>query len=156
AIRTQTPLHATKVAGSFAQPWAMDFLPDGRMLVTEKHAGQLRVVTSDGAISGPLEGVPQVGGGGQGGLRDAPGAPDYTTTSFVYLSYYEPREDGNGLAVARGQLRLDAVPRLEAVEVVFRMQPTIDSDKHAGGRMVFTPDGYLFVTLGDRQTDEGR
>lgn len=156
AIRSNVPPVVSTIAGPFAQPWALAFLPDERMLVTEKHSGRLRIVTADGAISSPVEGVPEVDGGGQGGLLDVAVAPDYEATSLVYLTYYEPRQGGNGLAVARGQLNSEAPPRLESVQVIFRMQPTVDSDAHAGGRMVFSEDGHLFVTLGDRQTDDTR
>ena len=74
----------------------------------------------------------------------------------MYLSYYEPRQGGNGLAVARGRFADGAAPRLNEVQVIFRMMPTLDSTKHAGGRLVFTPDGKLFVTLGERSIKEGR
>ncbi len=83
-------------------------------------------------------------------------APDSATTALVSLSYYEPRAAGNGLAVARGRLRDGAGPQLEGVQVVFRMQPTLDSTKHAGGRLVFATDGKLFVTLGERSVLKGR
>ena len=155
SIQTKTSLSVTKVAGGLERPWALAFLPDDRMLVTEKHAGRLRIVTPNGVVSEPVQGVPQVDGGGQGGLLDVAVAPDYETSNLIYLSYYEPRDDGNGLAVARAQLDDQASPKLEALEVIFRMQPTIDSDAHAGGRLVLTSD-HLFVMLGDRQTDEGR
>jgi glucose/arabinose dehydrogenase len=82
--------------------------------------------------------------------------PDYEKSKLVYLSYYEPREGGNGLAVARGVLSDGASPKLDKVQVIFRMQPTLDSGKHAGGRLVFTQDGLLFATLGERSVREGR
>src|SRR5690606_8592710 len=128
AVATRTPLQATTVAEDLAQPWAIAFLPDGRMLVTEKHAGELYVVATDGRKSPRTSGVPEVDGGGQGGLLDVALDPDYATNGLVYLSYYEPRDDGNGLAVARGRLKLEAQPKLEDLQVVFRMKPTLDSD----------------------------
>ncbi|HEU5075264.1 MAG TPA: PQQ-dependent sugar dehydrogenase, partial [Polyangiaceae bacterium] len=118
--------------------------------------GRLRIVGTDGSKSEPAAGVPKVDGGDQGGLLDVELDPDFGRTKLVYLSYYEPRKDGNGLAVARARLVEGDPPKLEQVKVVFRMQPTLDSSKHAGGRLVFAPDGLLYVTLGDRSIVEGR
>jgi len=82
--------------------------------------------------------------------------PDYAKSKLVYLSYYEPREGGNGLAVVRARFVDGAQPKLEQPKVIFRMLPTLDSSKHAGGRLVFAPDGNLFVTLGERSILPGR
>jgi aldose sugar dehydrogenase len=157
AIHTQTPIDVTELASGFEQPWALAFLPDGRLLVTEKHDGELFVLSPDGKQkSAPVEGVPRVDGGGQGGLLDVEVGPDHATSGLIYLSYYEPREGGNGLAVARGRLVSSGTPRLQDPKVIFRMQPTLDSKLHAGGRLVFTSDGKLFVTLGERSILAGR
>src|SRR5512134_895020 len=156
ALRTRTPLQVTEIASGFDKPWAIAFLPDRRMLVTEKPTGKLYVVTPDGKRSPPVEGLPRVDGRGQGGLLDVELGPDHAETRRIYWTYYEPREGGNGLAVARGRLVDGARPRVEEVQVVFRMQPTLESTAHAGGRLVFAPDGTLFVTLGERSVMEGR
>ena len=156
AIHTRSPVRVTELPGEFDRPWAIAFLPDRRMLVTEKHDGKLVIVTPEGAKSASVEGVPPVDGGDQGGLLDVELGPDYAASKLVYLSYYEPRKGGNGLAVARARLADGAKPKLENLQVVFRMQPTLDSSKHAGGRLVFAPDGALFVTLGERSVMEGR
>jgi glucose/arabinose dehydrogenase len=156
AIHTETPIKITKIAGDFDKPWALAFLPDGRMLVTTKHDGELFVVSPDGKKSEPTAGVPKVDGRDQGGLLDVELGPDFATKKLVYLSYYEPRKGGNGLAVARGKLVDGEKPRLDAVQVIFRMQPTFDSTKHAGGRLAFGGDGHLFVALGERSDLEGR
>lgn len=156
AIETKTALEVTKVAEDFDMPWAIEFLPDGHMLVTEKHDGELFVVATDGKKSPPVEGVPEVDGGGQGGLLDVVLDPQHKSNQLIYLSYYQPREGGNGLAVARGQLTTGSKPQLTQVKVIFEMQPTLDSDKHAGGRLVFTPEGFLFVSLGERSVIKGR
>jgi aldose sugar dehydrogenase len=156
AIRTKTALRVTEVAEDLDEPWAIAFLPDRRMLVTEKHEGRLRIVTPEGKKSEPVAGVPKVDGRDQGGLLDVELGPDYAASKLVYLSYYEPREKGNGLAVARARLVDGEKAKLEGLKVVFRMQPTLDSTKHAGGRLVFAPDGMLFVTLGERSILEGR
>jgi glucose/arabinose dehydrogenase len=155
AVQTRTPIAVTQLAVGLDKPWAIAFLPDRRMLVTEKPSGRLLIVTSSGSKT-EVTGLPAVDGRGQGGLLDVELAPDYAESARIYWSYYEPRDGGNGLAVARARLVLDAKPRVEGVEVIFRMQPTFDSDKHAGGRLVFTPDGKLFIVLGERSDVAGR
>jgi aldose sugar dehydrogenase len=155
-VRSQRQLRVEEVAAGFDKPWALAFLPDGRMLVTEKPTGRLYVVTAAGKRSAPVEGLPKVDGRGQGGLLDVALAPDYVTSKLVYWTYYEPRKGGNGLAVGRARFVDGEKPRLQGPRIVFRMQPTLDSTLHAGGRMVFAPDGMLFVTLGERSVLEGR
>jgi aldose sugar dehydrogenase len=156
AVATKTPFDVTTVAEGLAFPWAIAFLPDKRMLVTEKLSGQLRIVSPDGSKSPPVTGLPKVDGGDQVGLLDVEVGPDYAESKLIYWTYVEPRDDGNGLAVARATLVDGAAPRVENLTVIFRMQPTLDSSKHAGGRLVFTPDGKLLVTLGERSILEGR
>ena len=155
-VHTRTKLRVTTLASGFDKPWAIAFLPDRRMLVTEKPTGRLYVVTHDGKRSPPVEGLPRVDGRGQGGLLDVALGPDYATSGLVYWTYYEPRQGGNGLAVARARLVDGPRPRVEGLQVIFRMQPTLDSTMHAGGRLVFAPDGTLFVTLGERSILPGR
>lgn len=156
AIQTKTPLAVTEIARGFDFPWAIAFLPDRRMLVTEKRNGRLFIVTPDGDRSPAVEGLPAVDGRGQGGLLDVEVSPDYADSGLIYWTYYEPRESGNGLAVARGRLRDAPSPSVREVSVIFRMEPTLDSTMHAGGRLVFSPDGKLYVTLGERSILEGR
>ncbi len=155
-IQTKTAFDVTTVARDFDKPWAIAILPDGRMLVTEKPTGKLFVVTPQGEKSPPVTGVPRVDGRDQGGLLDVELDPQYAQNARIYLSYYEPRDGGNGLAVARAKLELSDKPALRELAVIFRMQPTLDSTKHAGGRFVFMPDGMLMVTLGERSVREGR
>jgi glucose/arabinose dehydrogenase len=126
------------------------------MLVTEKPTGKLFVVGKDGRKSAPVSGLPRVDGRNQGGLLDVELAPDFERSRLVYWTYYEPRKGGNGLAVARARLVDGERPRVEGLEIVFRMMPTLESTLHAGGRLVFAPDGTLFVTLGERSVLEGR
>ncbi len=156
AVFTQNKFRVNEIAGPFSQPWALAFLPDGRMLVTEKHNGKLLLVAKDGRSSVSVQGVPKVDGRDQGGLLDVKLSPAYDKDALLYLSYYEPRDGGNGLAVARAKLTDGEQPKLSDVQVIFRMLPTLDSTKHAGGRLVFSPDGYLFATLGERSILEGR
>ena len=155
-IQTETPIEVTVIASGFEKPWAIAFLPDRRMLVTEKPTGKLYIVTPEGQRSAPVAGLPKVDGRDQGGLLDVKLDPDFDDNGLIYWTYYEPREGGNGLAVARARLVDGAQPMVDGLNVIFRMQPTLDSTKHAGGRLVFAPDGKLFVTLGERSILEGR
>jgi len=140
------------VAEGLEHPWGMAFLPDGRALVTER-PGRLRIVGADGKPGAPLEGVPAVSATGQGGLLDVQLDPDFAKNRFVYLSYAEPREGGNGTAVARGTLTERG---LAGVQVIFRQDVTIDGRHHFGSRLVFDRKGRLFVTLGDRNSERAR
>lgn len=155
AVKGPQPV-VTEVASGLNKPWALAFLPDGRMLVTEKAAGTIRILTPAGAKSAPLAGTPPVDARDQGGMLDVEVGPDFAKDRLVYWSYAEPRDGGNGLAVARGRLNDGTAPRLDGVQVIFRAQPTLDSTKHFGGRLSFAPDGHLFVTLGERSDLPGR
>jgi glucose/arabinose dehydrogenase len=128
------------------QPWGLAFLPDGRMLVTEKQ-GRLRIAHDRKLESKPIAGVPQVTVHGQGGLMDVALHPRFAETGWVYLSYAARGADGVGTEVARGKLAGD---RLESVEVIFRQQPKGNTGRHFGSRLVFDRAGYLYITLGDR------
>ena len=134
------------VAHGLDHPWGLAFLPDGRMLVTER-AGRLRIVGPDGELSEPLAGVPRVLAGGQGGLLDVALSPTFAQDRLVYLSFSEPGEGGASTAVARGRL---GERGLEETRTIWRQQPKVGSSIHWGSRLVFRPDGTLFVTLGDR------
>jgi aldose sugar dehydrogenase len=135
------------VARGLVNPWGLAFLPDGRMLVTER-PGRMRIVGVDGRPGSPLAGLPPVDAGGQGGLLDVALDPDFARNRLVYWSYAEPGEGRtNGTAVARGRLEPD---RLADVQVIFRQHPKVAGGLHFGSRLVFAPDGRLFVTLGDR------
>jgi glucose/arabinose dehydrogenase len=136
------------VATGLSHPWGLAFLPDGRMLVTER-SGTLRLVSKDGKLSPPLSGVPQVIVAGQGGLLDVAIDPDFKSNNLVYLTYSEPGEGGASTAVARGKLGESG---LDGVEVIFRQEPKVEGSNHFGSRVVFAPDGKLFVTLGERFT----
>ncbi len=146
------------VATGLQNPWGIDFLPSGRMLVTER-PGRLRIVGKDGRLSAPVTGLPPVDARGQGGLLDVAIAPDFASTQVVVWSYSEPREGGvNNTAVARGRLvnEDDAAPRVEDVRVIFHQSPSMGSTMHFGSRLVFARDNTLFVTLGERSIVPGR
>jgi glucose/arabinose dehydrogenase len=144
-----TAVEIATVAEGLDHPWSLAFLPDGRMLVTER-PGRLRYVTRDGGVSEPVAGLPAVFAQGQGGLLDVVLDPDFAANSTIYLSYAEPAADGtNGTAVARA--RLDG-QQLDDVKVIFRQQPKFPGRHHFGSRLVFARDGTLFVTLGERNS----
>lgn len=153
AIRTERgPVRLVTVARGLEKPWGMAFLPDGRLLVTEK-PGRLRIVGADGRVGPALAGMPRVDAAGQGGLLDVALDPEFAANRLVYLSYAEPRDGGNGTAVARGRLTESG---LADVRVIFRQQPTVKSGHHFGSRLVFARDGRLFVTLGERNSERER
>jgi aldose sugar dehydrogenase len=141
---------ATPMA-KFNEPWAMTFLPDGRLLVTEKK-GALKVHAMGGR-SGEVTGVPKVAYGGQGGFADVVLHPDFATNQLVYLSYAEAGEgDKRGAAVARAKLTLDqnGGGSLSSLEVIWRQTPKVEGKGHYGHRIAFG-NGYLWITSGDRQ-----
>jgi len=153
APRSPTPkpidgvVRAETVARGLEHPWGLAFLPDGRMLVTER-PGRLRMVGKDGGLSAPLAGVPAVQARGQGGLLDVALDPRFGENRLVYLSYAEPGDGGTaGTAVARGRL---GETGLEDVRVIYRQRPKVSGSNHFGSRLVFARDGTLFVTQGER------
>jgi glucose/arabinose dehydrogenase len=127
-------------------PWSLAFLPDGRMLVSERE-GRLRSITDGKLDEKPIEGLPQVVQYGQGGLHDVVLHPAFSQNSLLYLAYAARGPDGVGTELARGKL---AGNRLENVQVVFRQSPKGHAGQHFGGRIVFDRDGYVYLTLGDR------
>jgi glucose/arabinose dehydrogenase len=135
-----------RVAEGLQQPWSLSFLPDGRMLVTEK-AGRLRIIQDGKLNPAPVAGMPQVTVHGQGGFFDAIPHPDFSKNGLLYLSYAAKGEGGVGTELARGRL---AGNRLEAVQVLFRQSPKGERGQHFGGRIAFDRDGFLYLTLGDR------
>jgi len=144
----------TVVTEGLDHPWAIAFLPDGDMLVTER-PGNLRVVKADGSKSEPISGTPQVDARGQGGLLDVALDPDFGSNRLVYLSFAEAGEGGNSTAVARGRLSEDPTA-LENVEVIFSQQPKVESTAHFGSRLVFDNEGHLYVTMGERSDRQFR
>ena len=148
------PLTATVIAEGLDHPWALGFLPDGKMIVTER-SGQLRLVT-DGVVGEPIAGVPNVYNEGQGGLLDIAIAPDFDTSGQIYLTFSERAEDagqqrGQGTAVLSAKLTIDGdTATLSDQQVIFRMNKFTTTNRHFGSRVVIGNDGNLFVTLGER------
>jgi len=139
------PLRVTTLVKNLTHPWGMAFLPDGRLLITER-AGRLRLY-SNGKLSRPITGVPAVYASGQGGLLDVEIDPDFPKNQLVYLTYAEAgADDMAGTAVMRGKLIGNT---LVNTRVLFRQMPKLSSGAHFGSRLVFDRSGHLFVTLGE-------
>ncbi len=138
--------------GAFNEPWAMSFLPDGDLLITEK-TGTLLLVRLDDRSRLPVKGLPKVAYGGQGGLGDIILHPRYKENHWVYLSYVEQDSSGKkGAVVARARFNpATAKPTLENLEVIWRQIPKVTGSGHYSHRLAFSPEGHLFITSGDRQ-----
>ena len=150
AQTVQSEKHAFRVVTlvrGLQHPWSIAFLPDGRMLVTER-AGRLRIVGRDFKIDPqPVEGLPAVTAAGQGGLLDVALHPQYAQNGWIYWSYNAEGPGGWGTALARGKL---SGSRMTDVQVLFSMEPKTRAVHHFGGRIVFDRKGYVYLTLGDR------
>ncbi|KZK65225.1 oxidoreductase [Shewanella baltica] len=155
SVKTETGnIQVKTIAQGLENVWGMAFLPDGSMLVTER-AGRMRIVSAAGKIGEPLTGLPPLYAKGQGGLLDVVLAPDFASSKKIYFSYSEPAEgdasDLNSTAVSFATLNGN---KLENLSRVFSQQPKINSDHHFGSRLVWAPDGTLFITLGDRYSEK--
>jgi glucose/arabinose dehydrogenase len=148
AAPSNVAFEVTVLAKDLEKPWAVEPLPDGALLITEK-PGRMRIVSAAGAVGPAIAGVPKVDARGQGGLLDVALSPTFESDRTVYWSYSEPREGGNATSVARGVLSSDRTA-LEQVTVIFRAMPTYNGRLHYGSRVLFGPDGMLYVTLGER------
>jgi glucose/arabinose dehydrogenase len=145
---TPAPFTVSEI-GKFDTPFAMAFLPDGRLLVTEK-AGKLKLRATDGSVA-DVAGVPTIAAGGQGGLLDVAIAPDFAKSKLVYISYSEPGPGGRMLALARAKLDSSANPALQGLNVIWRSGSS-GPGQHFGANILFSPDGrYLFLSGGERQ-----
>ncbi|MGC2335570.1 MAG: PQQ-dependent sugar dehydrogenase [Pseudolabrys sp.] len=140
------------VASGLVYPWSLAFLPDGRMLVTER-PGRIRIVSRNGRLSPPLGNVPRVFASGQGGLLDVILDRDFAQNRTIYFSYAEPFNGGGRTALARARLDDNEMPRLADVKVVYRQHGPASRGNHFGSRIVQANDGNLFVTNGEHFTD---
>ena len=165
AVKSATAFEVSVVAKGLNNPWAVEPLPNGDFLVTEK-AGRLRIVSAKGEIGAPINGLLPIGAGGvsaasgqgglppisargQGGLLDVALSPTFAKDRVIFWSFSEQREGGSGTSVARGVLSEDQT-NLEQVRVIFRALPTYNNGLHFGSRLAFGTDGMLYITLGDR------
>ena len=149
----KTAIKVTEVASGLENPWGMQFLADGRILVTER-PGRMKIVTTDGKVSDPITGLPNVVQGGQAGLLDVLLAPDFATSGHIYFSYSEPRGNfTNGTSVVRAKLTLnDDGGAISDGLVIFRQEPAFAGRQHFGSRLVWNTDGTLFITTGERSS----
>ena len=154
AITSESTFDVQVIAKGLRDPWAVEPLPNGDFLVTEK-PGNLRIVSAGGQIGNPIKGVPKVDARGQGGLLDVALGPNFSSDRMIYWSYSEPRQGGNATSVARGTLSEDRTT-LENVQVIFQAKPTFNGTMHYGSRLAFGPDGMLYITLGERSDKQIR
>ncbi len=153
-VRSNVAFDVAVVARGLDRPWSVEPLPDGSLLISEK-GGQLRIVSAAGQVGQPITGVPAVDSRGQGGLLDVALSPRFAQDRTIFWSFTEPREGGNGTAVARGTLSADRT-RLEGVRTILSTKPTYNNNMHFGSRLAFGPDGMLYVTMGERSDRETR
>lgn len=139
-------LRFVEITSDLEHPWGLAFLPDGRMMVTER-PGRLRIITEGRLSTQSVSGLPEIAANGQGGLLDVAIHPNFTKNNLVYLSYTASGAGGIGTEVLRGKLQGN---QLKDVETIFRMQPKSKGSRHFGSRLVFDREGYLYITLGDR------
>jgi glucose/arabinose dehydrogenase len=155
-VDSQQKLDIQVVAKGLTSPWAVELLPDGRFLVTER-GGSLRIIAADGTASAPVQGLPAVLASGQGGLLDVALDPDFARNKTIYWSFSEARDGGNGTSLAKGVLvEQGGTAKLDSVQVIFRQQPALNSSLHFGSRIAFGRDGKLFLSLGERSIPAGQ
>lgn len=147
-LKTTTPYEVTVIAESLNKPWAVTALPDGRLLITQK-AGSLRIATSDGTLSEPITGFPEVDDRGQGGLLDVAPAPDFESSRMLYFSLAERTPQGSLTAIGKGRLSDDETT-IEQFSIIYRAIPYFDNSMHFGSRLLFNKEGNLFVCTGER------
>lgn len=153
-VSSHVPVNVQVLATGLTLPFAVEPLPDGRLLVAEK-PGQLKIINAQGAVSPPLEGLPVIHFKGQAGLLDVALDPDFASNHILYFSYSELVPNGSDLALARARLvESGQTARLEDMKVIFHSRPAIESDRQTGSRIAFAKDGKLLLTVGERGVDD--
>lgn len=147
-ITSNVAFDVTVVATGLVNPWAVEPLPGGDLLVTER-PGRLRIISRSGTLGEPIAGLPAVDARGQGGLLDVALSPKFASDRTIFWSFSEPRDGGNGTSIARGKLSRDRT-HLDDVRVIFRVLPTYNGVQHFGSRIAFGPDGMLYASFGER------
>lgn len=153
-VKTSSPFQVKAIATALDAPWGITFLPDGRLLITQKN-GSMRIATTNGQLSEPITGIPKVDNRGQGGLQGITVDPDFANNRIVYFVFSEPFEKGNVAALAKGTLSADD-KTMQNVSVIYRATPSYNGDKHYGGRIIVAPDGNLIMSTGERSDLETR
>lgn len=147
-VKTTTPYEGKVISSGLKNPWGIAFLPDGRLLITQK-GGTMRIATKAGQLSEPITGLPPVNSSGQGGLLGLTLDPDFATNRTVYWVFSEDVQGGNLTSVAKGVLSADE-KRMENARVIYRAAPAYQGSLHYGGRILFDKSGNLFVSTGER------
>lgn len=147
-VQTTTAIKATVITSALSAPWGITTLPDGRLLITQR-GGQVRIVTTAGAVSNPITGLPAVDPSGQGGLLGLCIDPQFSNNRMIYWVFSEQVAGGTLTAVAKGRLS-DNESTIENATVIYRAVPAANSDLHYGGRILFEANGHLFVSTGER------
>lgn len=148
SVTTTTPYEGKVLDSTLVRPWGITALADGRFLVTEKE-GKIRIVGATGGVSAPINGVPKVDSEGQGGLLGITLDPAFAQNRMVYWAFSEPSAEGTVTAVAKGKLSADE-KSLEGVTVIYRATPSYKGTLHYGGRVLFSKEGHLYVSTGER------
>lgn len=147
-VKTTTAYEATVIADGLVKPWAVTPLPDGRLAITEK-GGTMRIATTDGNVSTPITGFPEVDDRSQGGLLDVAPAPDFSSSRMLYFTFAERTAQGSLTAVGKGKLSDDET-KIEDFQIIYRAIPYYDNSMHFGSRLLFDKNGHIFATTGER------
>ena len=147
-VASKVAFDVVELTKALDHPWAVEPLPDGRLLVTER-AGRLRIISASGQVGEPIAGLPAVAAAGQGGLLDVALGPTFAQDRTIFWTFSEPRDGGNGTAIGRGNLSADGT-KVENVQVIFHVLPTYNGRQHFGSRIAFGPDGMLYASFGER------
>jgi aldose sugar dehydrogenase len=147
-VTSNVAFDVVELTKALDHPWSVEPLPDGRLLVTER-PGRLRIIGAAGQVGEPIAGLPPVAAAGQGGLLDVALGPTFARDRTIFWTFSEPRDGGNGTAIARGTLSADGT-KVEGVQVIFHVLPTYNGRQHFGSRIAFGPDGMLYASFGER------